>query len=173
MQNEILKIHVLGPVEIASGRETIKINRRIERAILYILAVEHRPVSRTTMIDLLWPNADQIDPRAALRTALSRLKRTLPAPEIIKTELDTLQINLNYCEVDLVKFENHVQSLQNLLNGYPQPEPLPKQIVNQLQEALTLWRGDNLLHGENLSAYPEIEIWLRTHDQQYSSNASS
>jgi len=107
MEQMPLKIQLLGPVEIKFDDKPLKIRRRIERAILYFLATEHKPVSRTKLIDLLWPDGEQTDPRASLRTALSRLRRELPDPDMITTELDQVGLNLDRCEIDIEAFEKH------------------------------------------------------------------
>jgi DNA-binding SARP family transcriptional activator len=166
MDAQMLTIRLLGSIEILQGEKVININRRIERFILYILAVEHQPVSRTILIDMLWPQADQIDPRGALRTALSRLRKELPDPDMIVTELDAIRLDLNRCTIDILKFQDYYHSLQSPLSAYKNNRTLPAQIANQVREALTLWHGDNIIQGENLTSYPEIEIWRQSHNNQ-------
>ncbi|MFW5714693.1 MAG: AAA family ATPase, partial [Brevefilum sp.] len=154
-----LKIKLLGPVEITYNNKLLKIRRRLERAILYYLAAEDRPASRTELIDLLWAKKDEIDCRAALRTALSRLRSELPDEAMLKTELDQVWLDEGCCWLDLVKFKSSYDSLKNVLRAYQEDLTLPSQIVSQIEEALALWRGDEILQGDNLSAYPEIETW--------------
>ncbi len=161
-----LTIRLLGSIELRHGDELIQINRRIERFILYILAVEHKLVSRTTLIDLLWPQAEQMDPRAALRTALSRLRKNLVDPDLIVTEFDTVRLDLNRCSLDVAKFEDYFHSLDTTLSSYQENRTLPGQIVNQVQKALELWRGDRIILGENFSAYPELEFWHQIHNNE-------
>jgi len=160
-----LEIQLLGPVEITYQDEPLKISRRVERAILYLLAVEHKPISRTTLIDMLWPEAEQMDPRGALRTALSRLRSELPDSDLILTEFDQVWIDLERCNIDLVKFIGHYQSLKNILGVYQENRPLPSQIVKQIQKALALWHGDTIIHGDNLTAYVEFESWRQSLDR--------
>ncbi len=114
-----IEIHLLGPVEIIQGDKLISLNRRVERMILYILAVEQRPVSRTTLMDMLWPEADQTDPRGTFRTALSRLRRKLPDANLILTELDNVQLDLNRCKIDLITFQNSFQSIHGSTKHFP------------------------------------------------------
>ena len=165
MNQSTLEIQLLGPVEITHQGKPLKISRRVERAILYFLAVEHKPVSRTTLIDMLWPEAEQMDPRGALRTALSRLRNELPDSDLIQTEFDQVWIDLERCDIDLVKFEGHYQSLKNILGVYQENRPLPSQIVKQLQKALALWHGDTVIHGDNLTTYTEFESWRQNLDR--------
>ncbi|HOE69492.1 MAG TPA: AAA family ATPase [Brevefilum sp.] len=155
----ILNIRLLGAVEIYSDDRRIKIPRKIERAILYYLAATHRRVSRSTLIDLLWPSAEQVDPRGTLRTALSRLRNRLPDKSLLVTELDQVALDFSRCFVDLVKFTESYQSLHGLLSVFPKNQPLPTQIVNQIRESLSLWRGDQIIQGDDLSDYPELDVW--------------
>lgn len=159
MSHSLLEIHLLGPIEIKYEDEPLQIRRRIERTLLYILAVEHKPISRTTLIDMLWPEADQTDPRGALRTALSRLRNELPEPDLILTELDQVWLDINRTEIDLINFESYYQSLQRSLTPYQENRPLPAQLFNQIKEALALWHGSTLLEGDNLDIYSEVEHW--------------
>lgn len=168
MTPSLLKIKLLGPVEILSDNQRLHVGRRIERAILYFLAAEHQPVSRTRLIDLLWSEADEIDHRGALRTALSRLRNELPSAETLATELDQVWLDAERCWVDSVFFQTSYESLKNILRAYHQDCILPAQIVSQIEETLALWRGDSLLQGENLTAYPEIEDWRRTLNRKLS-----
>jgi DNA-binding SARP family transcriptional activator len=171
--SSILEINLLGPVEITANGRPLTIKRKIERVILYLLAGKHTTVSRTTLIDMIWPNEDSIDTRAALRTALSRLRRALPDPEFLLTDMDQVSLDLSRCRVDYHLFDNHYQSLNNLLSIYQENRPLPSQIVEQIQEALGLWHGDAFIMGDDLTSYPEVEHWrkfierLITHQRRF------
>ncbi|RQV96055.1 hypothetical protein EH221_05265, partial [bacterium] len=162
MKHAHLEIRLLGPVEVKFDEKLLKISRRMERAILYILAVEHRPISRTKLIDLLWPDADQSDPRASLRTALSRLRNELPDPDMIWTELDQVCLDFEHCFIDVKAFDDHYQHLKQLLSPYQNNRTLPTSIVNQIQKALDLWRGNTILTGDNLEKYHSVEIWRQS-----------
>lgn len=162
MKTSHLDIGLLGPVEISYNGERLNITRRVERGVLYYLAVENRPVSRTNLIDLLWPEAEQLDPRGTLRTALSRLRKTLPDKNFLVTELDQVALDINHCQIDLLKFEESYQSLQGILAAFPSHTPLPIQIVKQIEVSLDLWHGDRVIEGDDLSAYPALDEWRIT-----------
>ena len=162
MKSAPLKILLLGPVEIKFDDELLIINRRMERAILYVLALEEKPVSRTRLIDLLWPDADQSDPRRALRTALSRLRNELPDPDFLQTELDQVWLDYDRCYIDLQAFEDQYQNLLHLLTAYQSNQTLPTSVVDRIQKALGLWRGNKIIAGDNLSKYPAIDIWRQS-----------
>jgi hypothetical protein len=159
MKTPHLEIRLLGPVEILYNQKSIKIPRKIERAILYYLAIENRSVSRSDLIDLLWPQAEQVDPRGALRTALSRLRKQLPDASLIHTELDQVALDASRVAVDLIKFKESFVSLRGVVAALPSHNPLPVPIVNQIKEGLALWHGDTVLEGDDLSVYPELDSW--------------
>jgi len=166
MKFEPLEIHLLGPVEISYRGKPLKIGRRLERVILYYLAGEHRPISRSELIDKLWPNGNLADPRRALRTALSRLRRQLPDSELIKTEFDKVWLDIDRCKIDLLSFDRINQRLMTLLDTYQKDRSLPNQITQQLQEALSLWHGESFMLGEDLAAYPEMDFWRTTQNKK-------
>ena len=157
-----LEIHLLGAAEIKFDQKPIHIPRRVERIILYVLAAENHPVSRMTLIDLLWPEADQVDPRGTLRTALSRLRKNLPDADLLVTDHDLVTLDFDRCQVDLLGFENAFLSLQGILPALAKNKALPAQIVRQITQALALWHGDSFIQGKDLSTYPELEIWRQT-----------
>ena len=100
--------------------------------------------------------------RAALRTALSRLRKRLPQEELLLSELDQVWLNPELCWIDVEKFQTSHDRLKNVLGVYQSDRELPAQIVKQIEETLSLWRGDQFFQGDNLSSYPEIEGWRRS-----------
>ena len=161
MKNSRLEIRLLGPIEITYGDQPVKISRRAERGILYYLAIENRPVSRERLIDLLWPKAEQVDPRGTLRTALSRLRKNFPDKTLLVTELDQVSLDFSRCFVDLVEFSVSYHSLHGLMSGYSNHQPLPVQIVKQISNSLDLWRGDQIIEGDDFYDYPQLEAWCQ------------
>ena len=159
MKASQLEIRLLGPVVISFNGESLKISRRTERGILCYLAVENRPFSRTALIDLLWPQAEQVDPRGSLRTALSRLRTSLPDKNLLLTEHDQVVLDVTRCQIDLLQFEDSYQSLQSILSAFRKHEPLPDQIVKQISDSLNLWQGDRIFQGEDFSDYPVLADW--------------
>ncbi len=161
-----LHIHLLGPVEIQYDAKPLHISRRMERAILYVLAVEDHPLSRSNLIDLLWPQAEQADPRSALRTALSRLRSEMPDPDLLVTELDQVWLDQDRIVVDILDFEAHYHKLRIKLASYQETRPLPSGVLHEIDTALNLWKGDSIIEGDNLSGYSEIEAWRLTLDRR-------
>lgn len=164
-ESSILEINLLGPAKISVNGQPLVVKRKIERVILYLLAGKHTAISRMTLMEMIWPNDESINPRAALRTALSRLRRALPDPEFLITDMDQVRLDFDRCRVDVHLFGNHYQSLKNLLSVYQENRPLPFQIKEQIQEALDLWHGNTFIMGDDLTSYPEVEIWRKHIDR--------
>jgi len=156
MEQMPLKIQLLGPVEIKFDDKPLKIRRRIERAVLYFLATEHKPVSRTKLIDFLWPDGEQTDPRASLRTALSRLRKELPDPDLIVTELDLVGLDFDRCEIDIEAFENHYYHLKNILSAYQSDRPYQPQLWIKLNKPWIYGVATPSYQGTN---YQIIQQW--------------
>jgi DNA-binding SARP family transcriptional activator/tetratricopeptide (TPR) repeat protein len=165
-----LEIHLLGPVEILADQVHIIIPRRVERGILYYLAVEHRPVDRSDLIDLIWPDAEQIDPRATLRTALSRLRNKLPQKDLLITELDQVSLDFSRCQIDLLRFEESYTSLSGILGALPRSQALSDQLVNQIRETLGFWHGDQVIQGDDFHTYPVLADWRHTLNRNLNSH---
>ena len=159
--SSILEINLLGPVEITANGRPLTITRKIERALLYILAGKHSAISRTAIIDMIWPDDDTLDTRAALRTALSRLRKALPDREFLITEMDQVSLDLDRSRVDHHAFSTYYQSLKNLLSIYQENRPLPSQICEQIKNAIDLWHGETFIMGDDLTNYPEVENWRK------------
>ena len=72
-----LRIHVLGPLEVAVDGAPLVVDTRKALAILALLAVERRPFAREELAALLWPDSDDESARGALRRTLSVLRASL------------------------------------------------------------------------------------------------
>ncbi len=162
MKQEDFYVYLLGQADISYQGKLIKIPRRVERGIFYYLLIEQRMITREQLIDLLWPEANMVDPRGLIRTALSRLRSQLPIDDMLITSRNQVTLDCSKCVVDLVKFEESYQSLGNILSAFPTDKELPIQIVNQIKESLDLWKGDDVFQGEDFSDYADFELWRQT-----------
>ncbi len=76
---QVLRLQMLGVPQLHwQGQEVAALLSARQRALLFVLAVETRPVSRGRMAVLLWPERAEDVARANLRVALCRLRQTLP-----------------------------------------------------------------------------------------------
>ncbi len=71
----MLHLKLLGPPEASRGGKPLEFRSRREQGLLFYLAAEGGMHSREKLGELLWPESQE--GRAALRNALSGLRRTL------------------------------------------------------------------------------------------------
>lgn len=79
MAHRALQLRVLGPPQLWWGG--VDLARRLpdkQQALLYVIAVEDRPMCRTALTRLFWGRWPDEAARANLRVALSQLRRSLP-----------------------------------------------------------------------------------------------
>jgi DNA-binding SARP family transcriptional activator len=127
-----LRIRLLGTPHVERNGERVTAPRgRKCWALLAYLLLRERPVSRLTLAELLFPDAD--DPLRALRWTLVELRRALGGSEILHG--DPLQLDL--------PAGTHVDVLE-LTGGSP---------------SLALGDGE-LLEGADFGATPAFESWL-------------
>ncbi len=69
-----LDIRLLGPPEIRVDGRPLEVDTRKAVAILALLAAEGRPFARDELAALLWPDADDLAARGALRRTLSTMR---------------------------------------------------------------------------------------------------
>ncbi|MFZ2824449.1 AfsR/SARP family transcriptional regulator, partial [Hydrogenophaga sp.] len=113
------------------------------QALLYYLAVEGGPVSRSQLATLLWEELDEGAARANLRGALTRLRRSLP--EVLEADTHQLafgpRVPLSVDRIDLAQ----------ALDGQATSE--------HRAAAAQVWRGP-LLEGFDLAGAEGFERWL-------------
>src|ERR1700754_1822495 len=127
-----LVIRLLGTPYVERNGERVAAPRgRKCLALLAYLLLRERPVSRLTLAELLFPDAD--DPLRALRWTLVELRRALGGSEILHG--DPLQLDLPAgTDVDVLELTGDAPSL-------------------------SLAEGD-LLEGADFSATPAFDSWL-------------
>ena len=78
VQNPQLRLRFLGPLLVESGGEPVVIASRKARALLGYLAQRgNMPLSRSTLMGLLWGDRSEAQARASLRQTLSELRQGL------------------------------------------------------------------------------------------------
>src|SRR2546425_12694513 len=89
-----LQLRVLGDAEASLDGRPITFRTRKSLAVLVYLALDPGPHSRERLADLLWPEADLVDARASLRTALNYLRQALgpSADSVIMSTRESLGV---------------------------------------------------------------------------------
>ncbi len=99
-----IRIRLLGPVTVDVDGAPLAVDTRKAVALLAWLAVTRRPMSREAVAALLWPEADDVDARGALRRTLSVLRAGLGQPGLI-VDRSAVALELAAFDVDLWRFE--------------------------------------------------------------------
>jgi serine/threonine-protein kinase len=141
-----VSLSILGHLGVIDtrGREVLSVLRQPKRlALLAYLARAGRDRyrQRDTLVTLFWPDSDQERARAALRQALSWLRRELGVAVLNSRGEEEIGINASALICDAVEFDAAIAT-------------------GDLERALQLYRGE-LLEGVFVSgAAPEFEQWL-------------
>jgi predicted ATPase/DNA-binding SARP family transcriptional activator len=136
----VVRIGILGPLEVLDGGRPVEVGGQRLRALILRLAVDApRPVSVGTIADALWADTPPADPANAVQSLVSRLRRLLPATAAIESGPAGYTLRVAPDDVDAVRFERlAAQGRRALAAGRP------ADAAEALREALVLWRGPAL-----------------------------
>jgi DNA-binding SARP family transcriptional activator len=123
----ILRFHLLGLPTITWDDEVVVIPRRSVRALLFRLASEVEPVSRSQLHLLFWADVPESVARRNLSHHLTHLRRALPEPQILTATTDRVWLEADkvWCDAVALKgasFDNsedksHLQFLAGLYHS--------------------------------------------------------
>jgi DNA-binding SARP family transcriptional activator/Flp pilus assembly protein TadD len=133
-----LDIALLGPPRVEVDGGPLEVDTRKAVALLAYVAVAGRPVRRETLVDLLWPEYEPGNARAALRRTLSVLRRALDG-RWLASKRDEIELHGRGLELDVARFR------LLLADG-------------RADEAVALYRGD-FLEGFGLRDSAEFDHW--------------
>ncbi|MDJ0665388.1 MAG: BTAD domain-containing putative transcriptional regulator [Acidimicrobiia bacterium] len=140
-----MRFGVLGPLEVQDGGKPIAVARTRERALLSLLIINaNRLLTDEAIVAALWGDNAPRNPKAALQTAVSRLRTALdsPPPEsILERRGEGYLLRVDPAAVDALRFEQLVSTAETTAD--------PTTGVALLEEALALWRG---------SAYADVRF---------------
>jgi DNA-binding SARP family transcriptional activator/tetratricopeptide (TPR) repeat protein len=134
-----MEFRILGPLEVADGRDHVPLGPEKQRAVLAMLLLEANhavPVER--LIDGLWADAPPERSVKAIHTYVSRLRKVVPA-ERLRTQPPGYSIEVAPDELDLDCFERLLADGQQALDDGD-----PGGASAALAQALGLWRGPPL-----------------------------
>ena len=145
-----MNLSLLGTTQVKwSEGKPPRFRSRTATALLCYLAAENRPISRSSLITLFWPDQPETQGRSELRRVLHNLSTILP--DCIVTERQIVQFQpTDNCQVDL-------QRLRQLHHTTALPD---------LQEAAVLCRGE-LAEGLYLEECPEFDAWLMAERERW------
>src|SRR4028119_1653473 len=170
----MLHLKLLGPPEASRGGKPLEFRSRREQGLLFYLAAEGGMHSREKLGELLWPESQE--GRAALRNALSGLRRTLRGDDegleegayIATGRGQTVGFNLSPgVELDL-----------RILEAASGPVPLGdtgdkrRTRFDALKAAAEAYRGE-FLEGFSLDAAPDFEYWAGVERERWRRRAEA
>ena len=136
MQEDGPHFRILGPLEVRSRGATIPVRSRLQRLLLSIFLLDAgRLVSSGRLADELWGDHLPHDPSGALRTQVSRLRRSLPTVAEVHSEPGGYRLTVDADEIDARRFEQLVAGARTRPGA---------DALRLLDEAVELWRGPPL-----------------------------
>lgn len=141
-----MRFGILGPLEVrAASGEPLPVPERKVRALLARLLTEPgRAVPVGRLIDDLWGGREPADPKAALQTKVSQLRRVLAGGEARIERLDdSYRLAVPAAAIDAEAFEALVRDAARAGAA---------ERANLLESALALWRGAALAEYDALAA---------------------
>lgn len=142
-----LTLQLLGEFQVARGGEGIALPAsRKARALLVYLALTGRAHRRDRLCSMFWDLPD--DPRGALRSSLTMLRRVVDSPNYLRILADRDTVRFDPCgvEIDLV-------ALRAKLAGGLDSAP-----TEVLERGAATFRGE-LAEGLDLPNCPEFQAW--------------
>src|SRR5918996_505401 len=183
-----MEYRVLGPIEALDGERRLPLGGPKQRAVLAVLLLgANRVVSRTDLVEAVWPEGPPPTAATALQVYVSRLRKTLPAGVLetrpagylLHVELGVLEDRID-ADLALGHHAGLVGELEGLVARHPLRERLRGQLMlalyragrqaealeqyrtarAALREQLGLDPGAALqrLHGTMLRQEPELEL---------------
>lgn len=139
-----MEFRLLGPIEARSDRETVVLGGTLSRAILAALLLQpNRTVPTKQLIDAAWGENPPAGARTLVQNRVSALRRTMrvlrPTDTLITTTGSGYLIQLVPGQLDVERFTQGVAEADRLAEAGDRVGA-----VNELADALALWRGPAL-----------------------------
>jgi TolB-like protein/DNA-binding SARP family transcriptional activator len=158
-----VRLAFLGPPSIERDGVPVHLDTRKAIALMVYLSVIGKPVSRDTLVTLLWSRYGRAEGHAALRRTLSTV-RTALGREFIDAEREAVSLpELPDTWIDLSRF----RELLTLSASHPHGQPaICRLCLPLLSEAAKLYRGQFLL-GFTLKDSVDFDDWQLFTTEKY------
>jgi len=167
-----LAAHLLGPLQVTlDGKPVTGFESDKARALLAYLIIEaERPHRREKLAGLLWPERSDQTARANLRRVLANLRQVLGDRE---ADPPFLSITPQAIQLDATRdLWSDVAAFFSLQPTHlPAGAPFTQEAIDQMEQAVALYRGD-LLEEFSLSGSAVFEEWVLLRREQYHRLAS-
>jgi DNA-binding SARP family transcriptional activator len=153
------QIELFGTPLIYYDGQRLSIRRRASRALLCYLAALGKPIGRSRLWVLFWPDDSEKDARRHLRETLGKLRGSLPDPDLIQTYQETVFLDLERATVDVLTFHSLLEQAGRPSKTFSSAKPLSVAVYQALARAAETWRSPHFLSGQDLSFSSELETW--------------
>jgi DNA-binding SARP family transcriptional activator len=132
-----VRVDVLGPLRVTGEDEPVPVGGTRLAALLARLAVSApHPVSASASIEAVWPDSPPPGADNALQSLVSRLRRALGGPDMVRAVPGGYVLSLDSEDIDAARFERlSAEGRDALRRGEP------ANASSILGEALGLWRA--------------------------------
>jgi WD40 repeat protein/DNA-binding SARP family transcriptional activator len=132
-----MKFLILGPLEARGEKGPVALGGAKPRAALAVLLLHpNEPVSAERLALALWGEDAPSGATKTVQVHVSRLRKALGDPEIIRSGAAGYRLRVRPGELDAVEFERLVAEGRSALSGGQ-----PERAAGLLRDALKLWRG--------------------------------
>ena len=112
-KNRMLKLRLFGGIElIVQDNNVLSIGTRKDTALLVFLALQDRPVERSKIAALMWPDRPEEQARKSLRQSLVGLRRRVNRDQMVlcAERNERMSICSSHLRVDALVFSSLIQS---------------------------------------------------------------
>lgn len=141
---------LLGTPSLVWKGQPFSLSRKQARALIYVLGETLAPVSRDKLIFLFWPDTPEVTARRNLSRVLSYIRKTLPHPEILQLNKESIALNPERVWSDAAHFSD-----------------LARLHMQASQKAMAALYNGLFLSGFDLPHNPEFDSWLTLQQGQY------
>ncbi|WP_395674786.1 tetratricopeptide repeat protein [Inquilinus sp.] len=149
-----LTLRLLGGVEVTEGGQRLALpSSRKARALLVYLAATERPHRRDRLCTIFWDIPD--DPRGALRSSLSLLRRIVDVPghARILADRDTVRFDAAGADIDLLVLRRALSAGVETAS------------TEALEQAASAFQGE-FAEGLDLPSCPDFQVWCVAERQE-------
>lgn len=144
------QVRVIGGFEVTdrTGTPARWTSRRARELLKILVSRRGAPISRESLMDLLWPDDDPAGLANRLSVALSTVRRaldpdrTMPSGDLISTAYDSVALNLSVVDVDVEHLLDGARSV--LGRDRAAPDPHDHDVAAEAAELLDRHRGEAL-----------------------------
>ena len=149
-----MQLAVLGPMEVVSGTQRLALGGPKQRLVLGILAAaRRRTVTLDELVDGLWPEGPQAQPRKTIQVYITRLRRTFGADaDAIRSDAAGYRLDTSALPTDADLFEADLDAVASELDD--------DAAVALLRTALGRWRGDAFVDLRDCPAIVPVAVRL-------------